>query len=588
MAPNTATAVTTSLSSSVHSCSGGSLEHDETQLWKDLSVTSWKNSVMNKDSVFYELYIDTRRRIVEACAKHKHDVVVEVGCGTGEVIGHLHELKTPRIGVDINPDFVKHCTEAYESSATSPIEFHVADAMKLDEWWAFMGFGKKYKAPLMVCPNNTIMIMPEEIRDTVIEKMRVVAGIEGRIVITYWNGKMFAHGVMGFYKKNADLCGTFDLTQDHVDWEAKKIETRSSYKSEWPTSVDVCRWMASLLIPVVLAEPEQQDTLEVDHVAEVGMGVYLWLKGISPQNSSMGTARDYYDDKDTQTFYRTIWGENNTHVGRYDLVAKDPTLANADLRTKIRKAQELQEETFMETIKGHYGEAKVRCLDMGCGYGGLLRNMDKKNMLWSGVGVDISGEMIDAAARLSKDNKNLTFYRQSYMNTSVPDEGMDLCISTEAFLHVGPGNHEAVLREAWRVLRPGGRLIFTDIVGHPFAPPEAKALYERIGLQSFQTIDGYFEVAEKMGFGELSFEEHSPNVSIHYEAVLEALEELWEKEEGINIKESTKVRMVDGLTKWRDLADSCLQWGIISMRKLEETSLSRSPSISVFERLPRT
>lgn len=190
MAPNTATAVTTSLSSSVHSCSGGSLEHDETQLWKDLSVTSWKNSVMNKDSVFYELYIDTRRRIVEACAKHKHDVVVEVGCGTGEVIGHLHELTTPRIGVDINPDFVKHCTEAYESSATSPIEFHVADAMKLDEWWAFMGFGKKYKAPLMVCPNNTIMIMPEEIRDTVIEKMRVVAGIEGRIVITYWNGKM--------------------------------------------------------------------------------------------------------------------------------------------------------------------------------------------------------------------------------------------------------------------------------------------------------------------------------------------------------------------------------------------------------------
>jgi hypothetical protein len=62
--------------------------------------------------------------------------------------------------------------------------------MKLDEWWAVMGYDKKYKAPLMVCPNNTIMIMPEEIRDTVIEKMRVVAGIEGRIVITYWNGKM--------------------------------------------------------------------------------------------------------------------------------------------------------------------------------------------------------------------------------------------------------------------------------------------------------------------------------------------------------------------------------------------------------------
>jgi sarcosine/dimethylglycine N-methyltransferase len=577
MAPNTAHSTTVP--------QAGALEHDETQLWKDLSVDSWKNSVMSKDSVFYDLYIDTRRRVIDACEKHSYDVVVEVGCGTGEVIGHLDELKTPRIGVDINPDFIQHCQGAYKDSNTSKVEFFVADAMKLDEWWVSMGFDKKYKAPLMVCPNNTIMIMPEEIRDTVIEQMRVVAGIEGRIVITYWNGRMFAHGVMGYYRKNSDLCGTFDLTEDHVDWEAKKIETRTSYKSEWPTAEDVSRWMASLLIDVEIAEPEQQDTLEVDHIAEVGMGVYLWLKGISPQDSSMGSARDYYDDKDSQTFYRTIWGENNVHIGRHDLIAADPSLANADLRTKIQKAQEIQEEKFMDVIKGYYGEAKVRCLDMGCGFGGLLRNMDKNGMIWSAVGVDISGEMIDAATRLSKGNDSLTFYRESYMNTSVSEDGMDLCISTEAFLHVGPGNHEAVLREAWRVLRPGGRLIFTDIVGLPNAPEEAKVLYERIGLQSFQTIEGYFSVAKEMGFGELAFEEHSSNISVHYGTVLEALEEMWSKNE-INIKESSKNRMVDGLTKWRDLADSCLQWGIISMRKLDETPLSRTPSLSVFERSP--
>jgi sarcosine/dimethylglycine N-methyltransferase len=181
--------------------------------------------------------------------------------------------------------------------------------------------------------------------------------------------------------------------------------------------------------------------------------------------------------------------------------------------------------------------------------------------------------MIDAAARLSKDTPGLTFYRESYMNTSVPTDGMDLCISSEAFLHVGPGNHEAVLREAWRVLRPGGRLIFTDIVSHPNAPPEAELLYKRIGLQSFQTVEGYFDVARKLGFGELSFEDHSENVSTHYGTVLEALELLWEKKE-IKIREESKDRMVDGLTKWRDLAPSCLQWGVISMRKLEETEHS--------------
>jgi len=543
--------------------------HDETQLWKDLSVESWKNSVRNKDSVFYDLYNDTRRRVIESCHKHSYDVVVEVGCGTGEVIGFLEDTGTPRIGVDINEDFIDHCKNTYKDKG---LEFHVADAMKLDEWWKTKGFDKKYKAPLMVCPNNTIMIMPEEIRDTVIEKMRVVAGIEGRIVVTYWNGRMFAHGVMGYYRKNSDLCGTFDLTEEHVDWENKKIETRTSYKSEWPTSQDVCRWMASLHIDVDIIEAEES-TPEIDHIAEVGMGVYLWLKGVSPANDSMGSARDYYDAKDSQTFYRTVWGENNIHLGRFDLVSQHPEFAKADLLTRICKAQELQEECFMENVKTHYGGAKVRCLDMGCGFGGLLRNMVRNDMIWSAVGVDISGRMVDACRRLSKDVPSLTFYRESIMNTSIPNEGMDLCISTDSLLHVGPGNHEAVLREAWRVLRPGGRMIFTDIVGLPTAPPEARILYERIGLQSFQTTDGYFETAKKLGFGELTFEDHSENVAQHYSSVLEALEELWEKK-GIDIKEESKDRMVDGLTKWRDLAPSCLQWGIISMRKLEQTEHS--------------
>jgi len=331
--------------------------------------------------------------------------------------------------------------------------------------------------------------------------------------------------------------------------------------------------MASLHIDVDIVEPELKETLEIDHIAEVGMGVYLWLKGVSPKDNSVGSARDYYDNKDSQTFYRTVWGEDNTHIGRHDLLAEDPAMKDADLCTKLRKSQQIQEELFMNNITSHYCGAKVRCMDMGCGYGGLLRNMIKNDMIWSAVGIDISGEMIDTAKKNSKELENVTFYRESFMNTSVLADSMDLCISTDSFLHVGPGNHEAVLREVWRVLRPGGRLIFTDIVGHPDAPPEASILYERIGLQSFQTVEGYFDVARKLGFGQLSFEDHSENISAHYRTVLEALEELWEKKE-INIKEESKDRMIDGLTKWRDLAPSCLQWGYLSMRKLEQTKHS--------------
>lgn len=53
------------------------------------------------------------------------------------------------------------------------------------------------------------------------------------------------------------------------------------------------------------------------------------------------------------TDYPFEQSENNTHIGRHDLVEKDPELRNADLLTRIHKAQELQEESFIEIIKSH-------------------------------------------------------------------------------------------------------------------------------------------------------------------------------------------------------------------------------------------
>jgi len=555
----------------------------ETKLWSELPVNAWKLSVLTEDSVFHELYLDTRRRLIEATQNYPYDVIVEVGCGTGEIISHLEEASVPRIGVDINEAFVQHCIKDYGHQKN--LEFHVVDATELDSWWQRSGNADKYQRPLLVCPNNTIMIMPEGIREQVLDKMRAVAGANGRCCVTFWNKKMFAHGVMGFYKKNRALCGTFDLTDNHVDWDEGTIETNTSYKSKWLDADDVKRWMSSLLVNVEVLEPERRETgdHDTDHVAEHGMGVYLWLKGQSSVAAAdRDSARDYYDSRDAQTFYSTVWGEHNTHIGRYDLVAADPELAKLPLQERIRVAQVLHEDYLVNFIDNFYEGAKVRCLDMGCGYGGFLRRMAQQGMLWSGFGVDISSEMVQAAQRLTDEMSGddsdesigetpIKFAAESYMHTSVQDEGVDLCVSMDAFLHVGPGQHDAILAEAWRVLRPGGRLIFTDIMCRPDAPAEAKLLYERIGLESFGTVQGYFEKAKTYGFGELHFEDHSENVTQHYGSVLSVLEDLWSQGK-IDVSEQFKQHMAKGLVNWRDLSPKCLHWGIISMRKLEQSS----------------
>jgi len=167
---------------------------DETALWAGLAPSDWKNSICGDDSVFKDLYIDTRRRIIDIA--QDFDCIMEVGCGTGEVLATLGRSGLPRIGVDINKEFIDHCAESYGDQEN--VSWHVGDATDLTTFWSDCGFDKKYKKPLVICPNNTLMIMPESIREIVVKEMRRVAGENGRIMITFWNGKLFAHGVLGY------------------------------------------------------------------------------------------------------------------------------------------------------------------------------------------------------------------------------------------------------------------------------------------------------------------------------------------------------------------------------------------------------
>ena len=52
---------------------------------------------------------------------------------------------------------------------------------------------------------------------------------------------------------------------------------------------------------------------------------------------------------------------------------------------------------------------------------------------------------------------------KSFFDTGVPDASCDVIVSQEAFLHAGAERHK-VIEEASRVLKPGGRMVFTDFM----------------------------------------------------------------------------------------------------------------------------
>lgn len=99
-------------------------------------------------------------------------------------------------------------------------------------------------------------------------------------------------------------------------------------------------------------------------------------------------------------------------------------------------------------------------LDVACGNGRLLNMISKKARI-HGFGIDVSEEMIRTA---QKDNDEIIFKVCEANKTPFDDKIFDIITVCCAFHHfVEP---EAFMKEAYRILKHGGRLIIAD----PTAP----------------------------------------------------------------------------------------------------------------------
>jgi sarcosine/dimethylglycine N-methyltransferase len=264
----------------------------------------------------------------------------------------------------------------------------------------------------------------------------------------------------------------------------------------------------------------------------------------------------YYDSTDADNFYFNIWGGEDIHVGLYEGTQDISKASRCTVAHMAKTIPNLNENT--------------RIIDLGAGYGGAARYL-ANNFGCKVVCLNLSDVQNKTNRRLNLEQKLdhlVKVIHGSFENIPEPNEKFDAVWSQDAILH--SSNREQVIAEAWRVLKPGGVMVYTDPMQADNCPKSVlQPVYDRIHLESLGSFAFYRRAAEKCGFSEFHKEDMTQNLNIHYARVLEELERNYESISKVSSKDYLN-RMIVGLKNWIDAANTgYLAWGVIRLSKPE-------------------
>lgn len=118
------------------------------------------------------------------------------------------------------------------------------------------------------------------------------------------------------------------------------------------------------------------------------------------------------------------------------------------------------------------------------------------------TGIELTPARVKGADELTRRvglQDHVRIVEGNVMRAPLPDASFDVVISQEALLHV-PDKTRA-LAEAYRVLKPGGRLVFTDWVAHrPLSAADKDLMWQGMAVTDLYDLPTYAGLVRAAGF----------------------------------------------------------------------------------------
>lgn len=273
------------------------------------------------------------------------------------------------------------------------------------------------------------------------------------------------------------------------------------------------------------------------------------------------TAQEYYNSHDAHTFYATIWGGEDLHIGTFR--RPEDTIYDASRRSV---------DGIASLSYNINNKPNCRVLDLGSGIGGTARHLANRYGCYV-VGLNLSEVENERHRRKNREqgfDNMIEVFDGNFEEVPFEDESFDVVWSEDAILH--SADRRKVLQEAHRVLKKGGEMVFSDPLQTEDCFEEfLQPILKRLHLKSLATASFYVETAKELGMEVVHHVSQPQQLVNHYGSVLQETKDREDELRAKDVSENYLNHMKTGLENWvKGAKYGHLDWGWFCFRKPEK------------------